>query len=136
MDHTKVADFLGRFVADMGATGSAGQVAIGHRLGLYASLALGPATPEKFAERTGCSKRYLTEWLKGQAAGAYITYEPATGEFSLTEEQAYCLADPNGPNLPAAFVAALGYLRAEPQLAEAFRTGAGVAWHEHNHDVF
>jgi ubiquinone/menaquinone biosynthesis C-methylase UbiE len=30
----------------------------------------------------------------------------------------------------------LGYLRAEPQLAEAFRTGKGVAWHEHNHDVF
>jgi ubiquinone/menaquinone biosynthesis C-methylase UbiE len=136
MDHTKVADFLGQFVADMGAAGAAGQVAIGHRLGLYTSLALGPATPEQFATRTGCDRRYLTEWLKGQAAGGYVSYSPSTGEYYLTEEAAFCLADPNGPNLPAAFVTVLGYLRAEPQLAEAFRTGAGVAWHEHHHDVF
>jgi ubiquinone/menaquinone biosynthesis C-methylase UbiE len=64
-----------------------------------------------------------------------VTYEPVTGEFSLTEEQAFCLADPNGPNVPAAFLTALGYLRAEPQITEAFRTGAGVAWHEHHEDV-
>ncbi len=136
MDHTKVADFLGRFVTDMGAAGAAGQVSIGHRLGLYTSLAVGPATPDQFAQRTGFNQRYLTEWLKGQAAGGYISYNSATGEYWLTEEAAFCLADPNGPNLPAAFVTVLGYLRAEPQLAEAFRTGKGVAWHEHHHDVF
>jgi len=65
-----------------------------------------------------------------------VSYDPATGEFSLTEEQAFCLADPNGPNVSAAFVAGLGYLRAEPQITEAFRTGAGVGWHEHHQDVF
>ena len=27
-------------------------------------------------------------------------------------------------------------LRAEPQITEAFRTGAGVGWHEHHEDVF
>jgi len=136
MDHNKVMEFMGRAVADMAATGAAGQAVIGHRLGLYGSLAKGSATPEQFAERTGCHVRYLTEWLRGQAAGGYVTYEPSTGEFSLTEEQAFCLADPIGPNLSAAFVAALGYLRAEPLITEAFRTGAGVAWHEHDEDVF
>jgi ubiquinone/menaquinone biosynthesis C-methylase UbiE len=136
MDHNKVTEFLGQFVADLGATGAAGSVAIGHRLGLYGALAQGRATPEQFAERTGCHPRYLTEWLRGQAAGGYVSYDPATGAFFLTEEQAFCLADPNGPNLPAAFLTVLGYLRAEPQLAEAFRTGAGVAWHEHHPDVF
>ena len=30
----------------------------------------------------------------------------------------------------------LGYLRAEPHLSEAFRTGAGIGWHEHHEDVF
>ena len=80
--------------------------------------------------------RYLTEWLRGQAAGGYVSYDPATGEFSLTEEQAFCLADPNGPNLPAAFLTVLGYLRAEPQITEAFRTGEGFGWHEHDEDVF
>ena len=102
MDHNKVMEFLGQFVSDMGATGSAGQVAIGNRLGLYGSLAEGPATPEEFAQRTGYALRYLTEWLRGQAAGGYVSYDPASGQFSLTEEQAFCLADPNGPNVSAA----------------------------------
>src|SRR5512135_1121772 len=66
-DHDKVTDFLGRFVADLGAAGAAGSVVIGYRLGLYRALAQGPATPEQFAERTGCHPRYLTEWLRGQA---------------------------------------------------------------------
>jgi hypothetical protein len=54
MDHDKVMEFLGRVTADMGATGSAGLAVIGNRLGLYRALAQGPATPEQFAERTGC----------------------------------------------------------------------------------
>ncbi|WP_327584287.1 methyltransferase domain-containing protein [Nonomuraea sp. NBC_00507] len=136
MDQEKVNEFLGRFVADLAATEAAGSVVIGQRLGLYRALAEGPATPEEFAERTGCHQRYLTEWLRGQAAGGYISYEPETGRFSLTEEQAYCLADPNGPNLPAAFLIALGMLRAEPRITEAFRTGEGFGWHEHHEDVF
>jgi SAM-dependent methyltransferase len=136
MDHSKVTEFLGQFVRDGGAAGAAGAVVIGHRLGLYRALAEGPATPEQFATRTGCAPRYLTEWLRGQAAGGYVAYDPATGEFSLTEEQAFCLADPNGPNLPAAFLIVLGYLRDEPRITEAFRTGEGVAWHEHGEDVF
>ncbi|MGP3956960.1 class I SAM-dependent methyltransferase [Nonomuraea sp. 3N208] len=136
MDHEKLNEFLDRFVTDLAATEAAGSVVIGHRLGLYRALAPGPATPEQFAERTGCHPRYLTEWLRGQAAGGYVSYDPETGRFSLTEEQAFCLADPNGPNVPAAFLVALGMLRAEPRITEAFRTGAGVGWHEHDEDVF
>jgi 2-polyprenyl-3-methyl-5-hydroxy-6-metoxy-1,4-benzoquinol methylase len=136
MDHSKVEAFLGQFVTDAGATGAAGLVVIGHRLGLYHALAEGPATDEQFAERTGYARRYLTEWLRGQAAGGYVSYDPATGEFSLTEEQAFCLADPNGPNVPAAFLTVLGYLRAERKITESFRTGEGFGWHRHDDDVF
>ena len=135
MDHHKVMEFLGQFVADKGAADAAGSVVIGHRLGLYRALALAPGTPEQLAERADCHPRYLTEWLRGQAAGGYVTYHPATGEFSMTEEQAFCLADPNGPNVPAAFLITLGMLRAEPQITAAFRTGAGFGWHEHDDDV-
>jgi SAM-dependent methyltransferase len=136
MNDDKLNDFIGRLVTDLAATEAAGSVAVGHRLGLYQALARGPATPEQFAERTGYHARYLTEWLRGQASGGYATYDPETGEFSLTEEQAYCLADPDGLNGPAAFLAALGMLRAEPMITEAFRTGAGVGWHQHHDDVF
>jgi 2-polyprenyl-3-methyl-5-hydroxy-6-metoxy-1,4-benzoquinol methylase len=136
MNHATLMEFLGRVTADMGATGSAGLVVIGNRLGLYRALAQGPATSVQFAERTGYHERYLREWLRNQAAGGYVGYDPSTGEFFLTEEQAFCLADPNGPNISAGFLIGLGYLRAEPRITEAFRTGEGVAWHEHNEDVF
>ena len=43
MNHATLMEFLGRVTADMGATGSAGLVVIGNRLGLYRALAQGPA---------------------------------------------------------------------------------------------
>jgi SAM-dependent methyltransferase len=137
VDEKKVADFLQQFVADLGATAAAGNVVVGHRLGLYRALADGPATAGELAERTDCHPRYLTEWLRGQAAGGYVTYDPADGRFGLTEEQAFALADPDGAfYAPGAFLLAVGSLRAEPRITEAFRTGAGLGWHEHDDDVF
>jgi hypothetical protein len=79
----------------------------------------------------------VTEWLRGQAAGGYVTYDVETDTYSLTEEQAFALTDPEGPlYVPGAFQLALGALRAEPRVTEAFRTGAGMGWHEHDSDVF
>jgi hypothetical protein len=111
IDQDKLHELLGTFVTDLGATIAAGSVVVGHRLGLYRSLAEGPATAEQLARRTETDPRYVEEWLAGQAAGRYVSYDPATGQFSLTEEQAFALADPDGPlYLPGAFVLALGAL--------------------------
>jgi SAM-dependent methyltransferase len=137
IDQGKLQEFLNTFVVDLGAAIAAGNVVVGHRLGLYRSLADAPATAEQLAERTGTDPRYVAEWLGGQAAGGYACYDPVTGRFSLTEEQAFALADPDGPlYLPGAFVLALGALRAESQITDAFRTGSGMGWHEHHEDVF
>ncbi len=137
VDQDRLMEFLGTFVADLGATTAAGNIVVGHRLGLYRALAEGAATPDELAARTDCDARYITEWLRGQAAGGYIEYDQQTDRFSMTEEQAFCLANPDGPvYLPGAFVLALGALRAEKRITEAFRTGAGVGWHEHDPDVF
>ena len=135
-DTDRLNAFLGRFVSDLGATVAAGGVVVGHRLGLYRALADGPADPEELAGRTGTHPRYVAEWLRGQAAGGYVEYDAATGAFSLTEEQAFALTDPEGPlYVPGAFVLALGTLRAESQITDAFRTGAGMGWHEQHDDV-
>jgi hypothetical protein len=89
------------------------------------------------AERTGTSPRYIAEWLPGQAAGGYLEYDPAAEAYSMTEEQAFALANPDGGvYVPGAFVLALGTLKAEPRITEAFRTGAGLGWHEHDEGVF
>ena len=136
INQDKLGELLGTFVTDLGATISAGNVVVGHRLGLYRSLADAPATAEQLAQRTGADPRYIAEWLRGQAAGGYVSYDPASEQFSLTDEQAYALADPDGLYLPGAFVLALGALRGESQITDAFRTGAGMGWHEHHEDVF
>src|SRR3954454_5567188 len=137
IDQDKLNEMLGRFVGDLGATVTAGGVVVGHNLGLYRALAQGPATPAELAARAGANERYLTEWLRGQAAGGYVTCDPATDTYSLTDVQAFVLADPNGPvYLPGAFVLAIGALRSIDEITDRFRTGAGFGWHEHDHNVF
>ena len=137
LDQDKLMAFVGQAVTDLGAAMAAGGIVIGHRLGLYRALAEGPASPDTLAGRTGTTTRYVTEWLAQQAAGGYVEYDAATGEFSLTEEKAFALTDPDGPlYLPGAFVLALGALRAEPRVTSAFRSGEGLGWHEHDEDVF
>jgi ubiquinone/menaquinone biosynthesis C-methylase UbiE len=140
IDEGRLNEFLGRFVGDLGATVAAGAVVLGDRLGLYRALAAGPATAAELAERTGTDTRYVTEWLRGQAAGGYLQYEAGTDgdeRWSLTEEQAFALTDPDGPVfLPGAFQLALGALKAEPRIEAAFRSGAGLSWGDQDADVF
>jgi 2-polyprenyl-3-methyl-5-hydroxy-6-metoxy-1,4-benzoquinol methylase len=137
IDESKLNEFLGRFVGDLGATMAAGNVVVGAQLGLYQALADSPATPAELAERTDTAPRYIDEWLRGQAAGGYVEYDADAGRYWLTEEQAFALTNPDGAvYAPGAFLLALGSLRAQPRIAEAFRTGAGVGWHEHDEDVF
>ncbi|MEO3825012.1 methyltransferase domain-containing protein [Actinomadura sp. B10D3] len=137
IDESRLAELLDRFVNDLGATMSAGNVLIGDRLGLYRALAeAGPLTAAELAERTGTSERYVREWLPGQAAGRYITYDAGSGRYRMTPEQALAFADPDGPGLPGAFQLALSSLAAEPRIAEAFRTGRGMPWGEHHPGVF
>ena len=137
IDQDKLMDFLHRFVGDLGATIAAGNVVVGDRLGLYRALAEQPMGPAELARRTGTATRYVDEWLRGQAAGGYVSYDPADGTYALTPEQAFALTDPDGAVFaPGAFQLALGALRSEPRVAEAFRTGAGIGWHEHDDEVF
>jgi ubiquinone/menaquinone biosynthesis C-methylase UbiE len=137
IDQDKLMDFIHRFVGDLGATVTAGGVVIGHRLGLYKALADEAATAEQLAARTHTDPRYVAEWLRGQAAGGYVEFDSASDTYSMTEEQAFALANPDGGlYAPGAFVLALGALRAEPRITEAFRTGAGMGWHQHDGDVF
>ncbi|MEX0806506.1 MAG: class I SAM-dependent methyltransferase [Candidatus Binatia bacterium] len=134
----KLNEFLGRGVVDFGAVFHAAAVLIGDKLGLYKKLAeLGPMNSTGLAKATGTAERYVREWLGSQSAGGYVSYDPAKDQYFLTEEQAFGLADESSPAfLPGAFQVALAAVKAEPKIAEAFRTGAGVGWHEHDVGLF
>jgi 2-polyprenyl-3-methyl-5-hydroxy-6-metoxy-1,4-benzoquinol methylase len=138
VDAQKLEELLGHIVTDLGATISAGLVVIGDRLGLYAAMADGePVTAEELGNRTGTAVAYLRPWLANQAAGGYLEYDPGTGTFSMTPEQAAALAEPESPAFfPGSMMLALGALRDVPAIEERFRTGAGFGWHEHDAGVF
>jgi 2-polyprenyl-3-methyl-5-hydroxy-6-metoxy-1,4-benzoquinol methylase len=138
IDQDKLHAFLGRAIVDFGATFSAALIRIGDKLGLYKALAKsGPQTPAELAKATGTTERYIREWLSNQAAGGYVTYDPAIGKFHLSAEQAFAMADETSPVfLPGAFQVALAAVKAEEKLAENFKSGAGLGWHEHHHSLF
>jgi SAM-dependent methyltransferase len=138
IDQDKMNELLGRFINDFGGTFHSAMAVIGDKLGLYKAMAeAGPINSDELAKRTGTTERYVREWLASQAAGGYASYDAATGRFFLTEEQAFALADENGPVfLPGAFQLALAAVRSEPRIADAFRTGEGVGWHEHDAGLF
>ncbi len=137
VNEAKLNEFLGKAVGDLGAAISASLVLVGDRLGLYQALATTPATPAELAARTGIHERYLREWLGNQAAGGYVNYDPASGRYTLSEEQALCLADPAGPvDLPGAYNIVEDTFHMLDRTLENFRSGEGMEWGEHHACLF
>ena len=138
LDQAKLEAFVGRFLGDLGTAMHLPTVLVGDRLGLYRAMASSrPVTPAELAERTGTSERYVTEWLAAQAAAGYVDYDRAAGSFRLPPEHAALLIDQGAPVfIPGAFQLAGSMVKDEPLITEAFRTGKGVAWHEHHPDLF
>jgi Rv2258c-like winged HTH domain len=92
--------------------------------------------PSELAKKTGLHERYLREWLSGQAASGYIDYHPEKNAFSFSAEQAMVFAEEGSPlSLPVHLMSFNPPLD-EPKVAEAFRTGKGVGWHEHSKCLF
>jgi ubiquinone/menaquinone biosynthesis C-methylase UbiE len=137
IDQAKLDQFMGMFVHDLGAVMHAATIVVGDQLGLYKSLAEGPQTADALARKTDTDPRYLREWLSAQAASGYIEYDPASQQFSLTEEQAMALAEEGSPAfIPGAFQVAVAQFKAIPKMMEAFKTGRGLGWHEHDAALF
>ena len=138
MDDARLEQFLGQAVGDLGAAVSTALTVVGDRLGLYRAMAAaGPITPETLAEKTGTNARLVREWLSNQAAGGYVTYDPAAGTFTLPDEQAYALADEGSPVFLGGFAQViLSVYRDLPKVIEAFTGDGGLGWHEHDADLF
>lgn len=138
IDEEKLHELLGRAVIDFGAVSLAPLILIGDRLGLFRSLAEhGPLTSAQLAEHTGTHERYVREWLNAQAASGYIRYLADSGQYEMTPEQALMFAHEGSPAfVVGAFQTALAAGRIADKLTEAFRSGKGIGWHEHDHALF
>lgn len=138
IEPAKLDQFMGKMLVEMGAAINAALVLTGDKLGLYkAMMGAGPMTAAELAAKTGTDVRYVREWLSAQAAGEIVEYSAATDRFTLPDEHAFALAVEDSPAfLPGAFQVLSSVVRDEPRITEAFRTGEGVGWHEHNPDLF
>jgi hypothetical protein len=138
VDEAKLEAFVQKAIGDLGGALTAALVVIGDRLGLYRALAKhGPLTPRELAGHTETSERCVREWLAGQAASGYLTYDPATGRYTLPPEQAIALTDDASPAcVMGGFIGMTAATRATPKVIEAFRSGSGVGWHEHDPALF
>ncbi|MGO4326034.1 class I SAM-dependent methyltransferase [Cupriavidus sp. 2TAF22] len=137
LDESKLNAFMGNFVHDLGAVMHAATIVVGDKLGLYKALAGKALSAQELAHDTGTDARYVREWLSAQAASGFVEYDPATGQFHLSEEQAFALTVEGGPAfIPGAFEIAVAQFKAIPRIIEAFRSGAGLGWHEHDAALF
>ena len=138
IDSTKLEAFMGQVLADMGAIISAPLMALGDRLGLYKGMAgAGPLTSQELADKVGVAERPLREWLRNQAAGGYLSYDAETDAYTLPDEHALALADENSPLYVLGIFDSVAALYAkESEIEDAFRTGNGMGWHEHDHRLF
>jgi SAM-dependent methyltransferase len=138
IDEGKLNAFMQQAIADLGGGFTTALVRIGEKLGLYKAMAgAGPLSPAEVAQRTQTNERCVREWLNAQAAGGYVTFDAATGRYTLPPEQALALAVDDSPAyLPGAHQIVRSVILDESKILEAFRTGEGMPWHEHNTDLF
>jgi ubiquinone/menaquinone biosynthesis C-methylase UbiE len=137
-DMAKLEQFIHKMVGDMAAAMSGSLVITGVKLGLYKALAeMGASTSGELAGRLGLDERYVREWLSAQAASGFVDYDPGASRFTLSPEQQMALSNEDSPVYvaPAFELIASAYID-EPKITEAFRSGAGVGWHEHHECLF
>lgn len=138
IDSAKLDVLLGRAIADISAGYGGVMISIGNRLGLYKAMAgAGPLTSRELAARTDCAERYVREWLNSQVAGGYISYHAISNTYEMTPEQAFVLADEDSPVfMPNAWSVPASMWADEHKAVEAFRSGKGIPWGDHDGRLF
>jgi len=126
--------FVERAVADLAACYGGVMVSIGHKLGLYRALAgQGPLSSLELAARTTTEERYVREWLNSQVVAGYIDYHDESETYELPPEHVPVLADEESPVfMPPGFEIPASMWFDQERALEAFRTGEGVPWADHD----
>ncbi len=137
MDIQKAEGFAERVLTEVNGAMSVLNIYIGHKLGLYRSLAeSGLVTPAQLAQKTGYSERYLREWLECMAVGGYLDYSSSSGTFDISEEHKAVLVEDDHPAYMAPFTQWIpSFTGVLPNLIEAFRTGSGVDYELYGQDT-
>lgn len=138
IDSRKLETVLNTAVSDLSAGYGGVMISLGYKLGLYRAMAgAGPLSSAEVARRSKCAERYVREWLNAQVAGGYIAYHPSSETYELTPEQAMVLADDTSPVfIPSAWQVPASMWFDEEKAIDAFKSGKGVAWGDHDERLY
>jgi len=129
-DPARAEAFMGRLVETLNGAGLALMTSIGHRTGLFDTLAvLPPVTSAQLATEAGLDERYVREWLGAMTTGGVVEHDPEAGTFALPPEHAAWLTRSAGPDnlaVPSQFIAVLAGV--EDGIVHCFRNGGGVPY--------
>lgn len=133
LDLEKAKHVAQTVIGDVGTVVHGAMCYIGDRTGLFKAMAgAGPLTAQQLAAKTGLSARYVREWLGAMATARYVEYDAARNTYLLTPEYAAALADEDSPFfIGGYFQMAQAAVTVAPKVAEAFKTGKGVAQAEY-----
>ncbi|HSO56217.1 MAG TPA: class I SAM-dependent methyltransferase [Actinomycetes bacterium] len=103
-------------------------VDIGHRTGLFAAAAAGPATSAELAGRADLQERYVREWLGAMVTGGILEHDREGGTYRLPAEHAACLTGTGSANLAPMSRLGTHLAKHVDGVARAFREGGGVPY--------
>ena len=128
LDAARVEAFAGRVLGVVSDAATA-LLSIGHRTGLFDTMAgLPPSTSEEIA-RAGPHERYVREWLAAMLVGGIVEHDPATGTWSLPPEHGAVLTRAAGKDNLAKLAQFVGLLAGvEHDVVTCFREGGGVPY--------
>jgi len=138
-DEAKANAFAERFVGTLSEAALAVMTSLGHRAGLFDSLAVNPGlTSDALARAAGVSERYLREWLGVMVTSGVVDYDPAARSYTLPPEHGAFLTRAGAPDNMAVttqFICLAASV--EDHLLDRFRTGGGLHYHHFDrfHDV-
>ncbi|WP_329046363.1 class I SAM-dependent methyltransferase [Amycolatopsis sp. NBC_01488] len=117
-------DFAAYLTATMTGSALTMLIGVGHRTGLFAAAARGPATSAGLADRAGLQERYVREWLGAMVTGRIFTFEG--GEYTLPPEHAKFLLGETAANLMPSLLTLSAFTGILPDLERSFADGGGV----------
>ncbi len=129
-DQDRAAAFEERFTGALNNAAAVLMVSIGHRTGLFDTMAgMAPATSEEIARAAGLSERYVREWLGAMVTSGIVDHDPAAGTYVLPAEHAAFLTRAAASDNMAVFAQYIPVLGAvEDDIVECFRKGGGVPY--------
>jgi len=128
LDEARVQEFAGRLIGLYSGGMLSHLIDVGHRTGLFAALAEGPATSTDLALRADLQERYVREWLGAMTTGGIVDYDPALRSFRLPAEHAVCLAGHGSANLAPISRLVTHLAKHLDAVTRAFREGGGVPY--------